>query len=237
MKIRGLFILMLMLIPLTLPMPRWEDEEAPEPMGIPVSAYYREGTALCYQQYYLSGEAGAYGITDAAGEQVLPAEYEEIVPIPTGFLLKQGEWRMTDAVGRPRSPARWDSAEISRDERGMITGGLVKVGKQGHYGAVDMLGQQVIPMEYELLDLFTQEAGWDIVRVKREGRYGYIDRRGETVIPAEYDYAIMDTVEQEGEEVPGVYVLQGEAWGVITEDGGIRWDAEPTAAMALAAKM
>jgi len=32
-------------------------------------------------------------------------------------------------------------------------------------------------------------------------------------------------------------VLQGEAWGVITEDGGIRWDAEPTAAMALAAKM
>lgn len=206
-------------------------------------------TRHVYKHYYVTGDEGAWGLKDNAGRMLLPESYQDILILPEAFLLQQEQqWRFYDRQLAPLSEESWDSVELEQAESGRIISDLIKVGRDGLYGAVDLLGQLLVEPVYDDLDLYTFEVGWPISRVCRDGLYGYIDGAGQVVIALDYDYAIMSTVmvydenagfdetveEPVGVEEPIVYVLKGEDWGAIRKqrDGSasrVDWDAEPAA--------
>lgn len=209
-------------------------------------------TRYVYSVYYLSGGVGAYGLISPSGEQLLENRYQSIQLLPEAFLLEEnGQFYFYDHALQPLSEQSWDDAEVGFREDGMIDCDLIKVCRDGLYGAVDLKGQLVIDPQYEQFDLYTFETDWQINRVKQNGKYGYIDRNGNIIVSINYDFALMSTIKvyEEGEDPMDpeagtdravVYVLSGDRWGVMYKlfngsTGEVTWGVEPPAEMVEAA--
>jgi len=212
-----------------------------------------KATRYVYSVYYLSGEEGAYGLVSPSGEQLLENRYQSIQLLPEAFLLEEnGRFYFYDQNLQPLSEQGWDAAELVFREDGMIDCDLIKVCRDGLYGAVDLKGQLVIEPQYEQFDLYTFETDWHINRVKQNGKYGYIDRNGNIVVSISYDFALMSTIKvYDADEDPSdpeagtdravVYVLSGDRWGLMYKlfnggTGEVTWGVEPPAEMVEAAE-
>lgn len=233
--------------------------ESPESAEDAYTLYYAvhddedNATRYFYSVYYLSGEEGAWGLVSPSGEQLLENRYQSIRLLPEAFLLEENSsFSFYDLNLQPLSAESWDEAELVFREDDMIDCDLIKVGRGGLYGAVDLKGQLVIPPQYEQFDLYTYETDWHINRVKKDGKYGYIDRNGNTVVSISYDFALASTIKvyEEGEDPADpeagssravVYVLSGDRWGMMYKlsngsTGEVTWGVEPPAAMLEAAE-
>ena len=215
--------------------------------GQPTVLYYSEqdengGQIRVYQVFYITGGENAHGLTDAAGQVLLPEQYQDVVVLPRAYLLRQNDnWRFYDRDSlQPLSEDSWDWIEVLRSESGRFISDLLAVGRDGLYGAVDMQGRVVIEPVYEYFQLSSLQADWPLIRVRQNGLYGFINAQGQVVVSLSYDYAALDTVtvhadenDAEGVETPLVYVLKGEDWGALyrVEGGGsgeVDWSVEPT---------
>lgn len=216
--------------------------------GTPTVLYFSEngaggGITSIYQVYYITGKEGAYGLVDAGGERLLDDIYEGVILLPHAYALKQeGQWRFFDRETMEQiTEHHWDEAEVLRADNGRFIGTLVRVKKDGLYGAVNMRGEISIFPNYEDLQMNSLQSAWPLIKVKQGGRYGFINSAGDTVISLSYDYAAMSTVtvyadenDAEGTEKPIVYVLQDGDWGAIYRNGDgtssdVDWSVEPTA--------
>ena len=216
--------------------------------GTPTVLYFSEngaggGVTSIYQVYYITGKEGAYGLVDAGGERLLDDIYEGVILLPHAYALKQeGQWRFFDRETMEQiTEHHWDEAEVLRADNGRFIGTLVRVKKDGLYGAVNMRGEIAIGAYYDDLQMNSLQSAWPLIKVKSDGKYGFINTAGDTVISLSYDYAAMDTVtvyadenDAEGTEKPIVYVLQDGDWGAIYRNGDgtssdVDWSVEPTA--------
>ncbi len=216
--------------------------------GTPTVLYFSEngaggGVTSIYQVYYITGKEGAYGLVDAGGERLLDDIYEGVILLPHAYALKQdGQWRFFDRETMEQiTEHHWDEAEVLRKDNGRFVGTLVRVKKDGLYGAVNMRGEISIFPNYEDLQMNSLQSAWPLIKVKQGGKYGFINSAGDVVISLSYDYAAMDTVtvyadenDAEGTEKPIVYVLQDGDWGAIYRNGDgtssdVDWSVEPTA--------
>lgn len=212
-----------------------------------------QATRYYYSVYYLSGSEGAWGLVSPDGEQLLENCYQSIQLLPQGFLLEdESGFRFYDQELNLLSDLVWDDADVSAREDGLIDCDLVRVCKDGLYGAVDFNGQVVIQPQYEQFDLYTFETDWQINRVEKNGKYGYIDRNGNTIVQLNYDFALLSTVKayhededpsdpEAGYDRPVVYVLNGDTWGIMYKlldgsTGQVTWGVEPPAEMVEAAQ-
>ena len=230
------------------------EAEGKEAYVLYYSAYSPEekATRYIYTVYYLTGSEGARGLESPSGEQLLEERYDNIYLLPQAFLLEEdGVYRFYDQELKLLSDQAWDEAEPAYREDGMIDCDLIKVGRNGLYGAVNLQGQIVIEPQYDQFDLYTFETDWHVNRVKKDGKYGYIDQNGNIVVSLNYDFAMISTVKayREGEDPsdpdagydrPVVYVLSGDRWGMMykLDDGGtgdVTWGVEPPAEMVEAA--
>lgn len=210
-------------------------------------------TRYYYSVYYLTGSEGAWGLVSPSGQRLLEDQYQSIHLLPDALLLEEdGVFRFYDYQGNLLSDDAWDQAEISFREDGMIDCDLIKVGRDGLYGAVDLQGQLVISPQYEQFDLYTFATDWHINRVKQNGKYGYIDRSGNVVVSIIYDFALVSTVKvydededpadpEAGQDRDVVYVLDGDRWGLMYRlhdgsTGEVTWGVEPPAEMVEAAQ-
>ncbi|NLF79875.1 MAG: WG repeat-containing protein [Clostridia bacterium] len=230
---------------------RDETGEQLNPSGHVYNLYYDEkaedgrGLRHIFKQYYLAGSEGALGLVDSAGRIILEPQYEDIILLPQSYVLKQdGAWRF---YSRPElelmSDTAWDNVEISRNEADKITSDLVKVEKDGLFGATDQTGNIVVQPEWEGCEINTYAVDWPIIRVQKDGRYGFINRSGRVIIKVRYDYAQLDLYaepppEGDGEtaapSVPVIYVCDDGKWGGIFADAdgnpqAVDWQIEPTA--------
>ena len=216
--------------------------------GTPTVLYFSEngaggGVTSIYQVYYITGKEGAYGLVDAGGERLLDDIYEGVILLPHAYALKQeGQWRFFDRETMEQiTEHHWDEAEVLRKDNGRFVGTLVRVKKDGLYGAVNMRGEISIFPNYEDLQMNSLQSAWPLIKVKQGGKYGFINSAGDVVISLSYDYAAMSTVlvyadenDAEGTEKPIVYVLQDGDWGAIYRNGDgsssdVDWSVEPTA--------
>ncbi|MBR3392254.1 MAG: WG repeat-containing protein [Firmicutes bacterium] len=216
--------------------------------GTPTVLYFSEngaggGVTSIYQVYYITGKEGAYGLVDAGGERLLDDIYEGVILLPHAYALKQeGQWRFFDRETMEQiTEHHWDEAEVLRADNGRFIGTLVRVKKDGLYGAVNMRGEIAIGAYYDDLQMNSLQSAWPLIKVKSDGKYGFINTAGDTVISLSYDYAAMGTVtvyadenDAEGTEKPIVYVLQDGDWGAIYRNGDgtssdVDWSVEPTA--------
>lgn len=63
--------------------------------------------------------------------------------------------------------------------------GLALVKKEDKYGYIDINGNEVIAVQYDMANNFTKK---DYAKVKKDGKWGYINQEGKAIIPIEYSY-------------------------------------------------
>lgn len=227
-----------------------EDQpELSRQYGQPLPLYYYEADGehknsgfYVYQQYYLTGSEGRLGLVNAAGQELLGQHYQGVVLLPHAYILKQeGQWRFCDRESlAPLNDLSWDDVTPDQNEYGLIDSNLVRVEKDGLFGAVDLLGQPMIEPLYDEFLIAAHSADWPLILVRQEGRCGFLDKRGRVVIDLIYDYAVLDTItlfadenDAQGVETTVVYVRQGEDWGGIFRQenglpGPVDWSVEPS---------
>ena len=227
-----------------------DDEEATVQYGSPYILYYDQtaenGRAIqhIYKRYYITGDEGALGLVDSSGKVLLPQRYQDIIVLPSTYILKEaGAWRFYDqSEVLSLNENTWDNVEISLNELGKISNDLVKVEKNGLFGATDQQGQVIIDPQWDDFEPYTYAVDWPIIRVKKNGLYGFINSAGDTLIDVKYDYARLDlySYPPENEDstevktVPIVFVLKDNDWGGIFKDKNgkpttVQWDIEPSA--------
>lgn len=206
--------------------------ETTQSPGETVSLWYREENRLVYLPLYQVGEEGARGLTDMNGRQLVPMEYEDILPLPSGYALKDGgSWYFADESLAPRDQRRWQEITPLCEENGLRRDILMVKGAEG-IGAADPWGNILIPPVYDQLEP-DQESPWGLFRGEKEGRWGYLSPSGEEIIPLIYDYVITDSPTMSQTE--GIFVLADQNWGFIPMDskgnpGEITWGVEPKTA-------
>ena len=215
--------------------------------GEPTVLYYKEvgpgGSQVnTYQMFYITGSEGAYGLTDAGGNRLLPDMYQGIILLPHTYLLKQGGyWRFYDKETLVAKDYNfWEEAEVLRTENGAFASYLVCVRRDGLYGATNMLGQVAIQPIYESFQMSSLTAKWPLIKVKQYGKYGFINSSGQVIVTLSYDFARVDSImlykdenDAEGVEIPIIYVLRDGDWGAMyrNSDGSssdVDWSVEPT---------
>lgn len=207
--------------------------------------YYEENAAgsggyYIYEQLQLIGEAGAVGLADSAGNQLLPPRYEEVAPLPHAYLVKEdGLWCFLDKESlQVLADERWDTAQIDLNEKKEIASGLITVSRGGLYGAVDLRGKLIIAPAYDSFQT-NSEALWPIIKVEQNGKYGFIDYDGNIVVSISYDYALLDSItvyddenDATGHEQAIIYVYRDGRWGALYREGNgssaVDWSVEPT---------
>jgi hypothetical protein len=227
----------------------YDADNTPLQYGRPYVLYYdktledNKSVSHIYKQYYITGEEGALGLVDSAGNVLLSQSYQDIIVLPATYILKtDGLWRFYDQTEiTPLDENNWENVEISLDESGKINSDLVKVEKDGLYGATDQQGHIVVQPQWDDFEPYTYAVDWPIIRVKKNGLYGFINNSGQILIDVKYDYARLDLYSFPNVDdsttintVPVVFVLKDNDWGGIFrgDNGkptGVNWDIEPSA--------
>jgi hypothetical protein len=122
-----------------------------------------------------------YGYINAAGEYIIPAQYEEARAFVDGYarVKKNDKWGVVGIDGKEIIPCEYD--RISH-----YNGTVWKVNKgelYGLYSAVD--GSVVQPIKYTTIDRIYGERALMCVN----GKYGYFDPNGKVAIAAQYTKA------------------------------------------------
>jgi len=152
------------------------------------------------------------GLIDAAGNEVLPIEFEEAGAFENGVLWARhgGQYALFDSAGNRLTALDFD--HLSYAGEGLITAqsggrfghldmqgnvvtpfefdmvgdfndGLAFVNLNTMAGYVNTLGEIVIPIQFEAAEAFSEGRA----AVAMDGQYGFIDTQGNVVIPFEYD--------------------------------------------------
>ncbi len=232
--------------------PLIDDPDQPDIQGRSYTLYYDEkiysdsmaGYRHIYKQYYIVGQENAVGLVDAAGTVLLPQQYQDIIILPYTYILKQDEfWGFySRETLELLSDNIWNQAEIELSEQGKIISDLVKVNKDGVYGATNHNGEIIISPAWDGLELYTYEAEWPLIRVQQDTQYGFINNSGDVIISVRYAYAQLNTysvinTDEQGNEntvtVPIIYVCEDGQWGGIFRDSdgdptSVDWNIEPT---------
>lgn len=87
--------------------------------------------------------------------------------------------------------------------------GLALVRRDNKYGYIDINGNEVIKLQYDIANNFTNK---DYAKVKKDGKWGYITQNGTEIIPIQYAYC--------GEVSNGIVAVgNGGKYGFITIEG------------------
>jgi hypothetical protein len=153
---------------------------------------------------------GKFGYIDTAGSEVIPFIYDELDwyfhDDGVKFMQKDGMWGLTDMTGNELTGFIYEAAASWGFVEGMAWVGQFmgtpdqrEINQWRHfkYGFIDKTGREVIPLEYTVVEHFSDglarvgefEAWWGGTLGGPEYKYGYIDKTGKLVIPFAYDNA------------------------------------------------
>lgn len=139
------------------------------------NSYFKNGYAKVYQ-------SNKVGIIDTLGKKVFPAMFEDVGPFEGSLIpvSKAGKWGYADLKIDLAIAYKYAEAQPFVDS-------LAIVKKGAYYGAIDSLGNEVIPIKYG--DLKRAGALWLV----SDSSYGIINLNGDTIVPFEYQKAeLMD---------------------------------------------
>src|SRR6185295_3518303 len=85
---------------------------------------------------------GKFGVTDARGTMVLPAQYDNIYPFSNGLAAVQtgGKWAYIDTTGKLVIPALFDDAHSFSEGLAAV----VRIAASGQWDYIDTSGKTVI---------------------------------------------------------------------------------------------
>ena len=110
-------------------------------------------------------------------------KYEEITGSFNKFALMgvkvKDKWGFINIMGELVVKPQYDDIDVESSE------GLALVIKSGKYGYINDKGKEVIPLEYEYADSFSDGCAV----VKKGLKYGFIDKKGKEITPFIYQRA------------------------------------------------
>ncbi len=171
-----------------------------------VGSFYRE------MQLAIIEKDGLKGAIDTAANIVIPVKYEHLQFDLSGNLVFQlnGKMGMMDRDQNIIIPANYQKLHGFRKLRYHYDSNeYAQVMKDSLYGFIDLEGNEVIPCEFEQLEM---EISHDLAFFVEDGKYGFVKVGGKIVVPAIYDRAYSF-------EVPVTAVQKGEKWALINTKG------------------
>lgn len=147
-----------------------------------------------------------WGYVNEDGGEVISCIYRWAYPFSNGIAIVEneiGEKGIINHQGKLIVPfGKYGGFENPSE-------GLIKVGKNGKFGFIDMNGQEILPCIYDFVQPYSE--GLAVVK-NTNGKYGYVNQNGEVVIPFKFDSASSFS---EGL----ARVKTNHKWGYIDADG------------------
>lgn len=158
--------------------------------GFKLKPEYTEITNLEHNGQYLVEKdytlKGVYG-----NKEIVPINYDFIFDRDSLYFavyggeetdngIKDGKFTLYNYAGKKIT--KYDDKE-SYDETTVFSEGLSQVKRNGKYGFINKMGEEVIPLEYDSAGIFSS----GIAIAYKEGKSGAINKKNEIVIPFEYD--------------------------------------------------
>ena len=149
--------------------------------------------------YFANYQDGKWGVIDNNGNSIINPSYGEMIIIPdpkTDIFLctydvdyQTGEYK-TKALNSKNQEilTQYESVEAianKNDEQLWYEQNIIKVKKDGKYGAIDYSGKELIPIEYE--EIAPLQGIKNTLRVKKDGKYGIASSEGKILIQVQYD--------------------------------------------------
>lgn len=164
---------------------------------------------------------GKWGFADAAGEIVIPCQWEDVGAFYNGLarVKQNGNWGYIDTSGELVIEPQWDDAFPFFE--GFLSKDLAFVVQVNHlnrnkYGLIDTKGNVVVKPQW---DSFVPAAE-GVAIIVTDKKYGYVDHTGKVLAIPQYDVALpfSDGLGR---------AAKGNQWGFITTEGtvaGQPWD-------------
>ena len=174
--------------------------------------------------YFTSYEDGKWGVIDNNGESVINPSYEEMIVIPDSkidiFLCtydvdyQTGEYK-TKALNAKNEEilTQYEGIEAlpNKDNNHLwYEQDILKVEKDGKYGAINYDGKEILPIEYE--EISSLEGVEGTLRIKKNGKYGIASIEGKILIQTNYA-----DIQPLGEKHSTNYIVKDESgkYGII----------------------
>lgn len=155
--------------------------------GYPYMAELKEGRAVYYVTDNGSGDGAnsRYGYLDSAGQEVIPAQYEEANDFVDGkavVKIQDRHYALIDLHGRRL--ANYPLAYVGPPGDGLLA---FQKDSAGKYGYIDEQGNIVIPPAYTSAFPFHHDRAIVNTAEDYKSKYGVINKQGEWVIQPEYN--------------------------------------------------
>lgn len=149
--------------------------------------------------YFSAYENNKWGVIDENGDIVIDPSYEEMIIIPDNktdiFLCTYdvnydtGEYA-TKALNRENKEVFTDYTKVeaisNHDENNTLwyEDNVLKVQKDGKWGAINFEGNTVLPTEYDSIEAIPGVE--NALRIQKDGKYGVADREGRIILDTNY---------------------------------------------------
>jgi len=158
-----------------------------------VSSY--NGKFLTYVNYRC-------GVTDAAGNVIIPEFNQSIIRNGDVFEVRKGDQhKLIDTKGR--IICEYDHLIKMSDQ-------LYRARKNNKLGVVDINGKEIVPCEYMYIGNISDNK---TIKIRKGNKFGIVTEQGNIIIPCNYDFIQEDNA--------SFKVKQGIKWGVIATEGKI----------------
>lgn len=121
-----------------------------------------------------------YGYANAAGELVIPAEYDEVKNFENNYAIvrKNDKWGIIDKTGKATVACLYDGIKLFNND-------IYKVRKESSYGLIKSNGAIIQAVKYVEIKYLSE----DRAAIRLGDKWGYLDEKGSIVISIKYDSA------------------------------------------------
>lgn len=186
-------------------------------------------TTISSVTYFSSYAEGKWGVIDNNGEEVIKAQYEEMVVVPNKkkavFICtydineETGEYK-TKAINEKNEEilTGYDKIEAidNYDSKQNIwfEENLLKIQKNGKYGLITLDGNTVLDSKYD--NIYSLKSIAENIIIEKDGKVGLVNSKGQTIIDLQYS-----TIETLEEGYKDAYLVKDEngLYGVVSTTG------------------
>lgn len=185
----------------------------------------KEQGKIASKDYFAAYKDNKWGVIDSNGNIVIDPSYEEMIMVPNSkndvFLCTyeidyDNETYKTKALNSKNEEIFQDYEQIeaiqNQDENNNLwyENNILKVKKNGKFGAIDLNGKELLPCEY---DEITSLLGiQNTLKIVKDGKNGIADNEGKILIKPEYA-----EVENLGKDNKAGFIVKNEAgkYGIV----------------------
>lgn len=147
-------------------------------------------------RYFQAALNNKWGVIDAKGNWILPAQYQqEQIMLYHNVMVIYGQAGVYDVLDySAKKITQINSKQFEAFFYPEIQGIVLKDQKTKKYGFMNLQGQWVLPVKYDLIG----EPSFNRALILKDKREGFINEKGEIVIPMVFDFVENSNISTEG---------------------------------------